>query len=106
MLANPSLIVNGLDKVLLTLEQGVQGQIFDFEIPFVGKALADNPAANFSSELKRLTLDDISPAEKVAIDAIVEAFKGKEGPCLERNQAVIYKGPFKEVLDDDDHPVL
>lgn len=33
----------------------------------------------------------------------VEAFKGKDGPCLERNQAVIYKGPFKEVLDDDDH---
>ncbi len=33
----------------------------------------------------------------------VEAFKGKEGPCWERNQAVIYRGPFKEVLDDDDH---
>ncbi len=33
----------------------------------------------------------------------VEAFKRKKGPCLERNQAVIYKGPFKEVLDDDDH---
>ncbi len=33
----------------------------------------------------------------------VEAFKGKEGPCLERNQAVIYRGPFKEVLDDDGH---
>ena len=33
----------------------------------------------------------------------VEAFKGKEGVCLERNQAVIYKGPFKEVLDDDGH---
>lgn len=33
----------------------------------------------------------------------VEAFKGKEGACWERNQAVIYKGPFKEVLDDDDH---
>ncbi len=27
----------------------------------------------------------------------VEAFKGKEGPCWERNQAVIYRGPFKEV---------
>src|SRR4030095_15617325 len=25
------------------------------------------------------------------------------GLCFERNQAVIYKGPFKEVLDDDDH---
>ena len=33
----------------------------------------------------------------------VEAFKGKEGPCWERGQAVIYRGPFKEVLDDDDH---
>jgi SAM-dependent methyltransferase len=33
----------------------------------------------------------------------VEAFKGKEGPCWERHQAVIYKGPFKEVVDDDDH---
>jgi ubiquinone/menaquinone biosynthesis C-methylase UbiE len=33
----------------------------------------------------------------------VEAFKGKQGECFERNQAVIYRGPFKEVLDDDDH---
>ena len=33
----------------------------------------------------------------------VEAFKGKMGPCWERGQAVIYRGPFKEVLDDDDH---
>ena len=33
----------------------------------------------------------------------VEAFKGKEGPCLERNQAVVYRGPFREVLDDDGH---
>ncbi len=33
----------------------------------------------------------------------VEAFKGKEGPCFERLQSVIYRGPFKEVLDDDDH---
>jgi len=33
----------------------------------------------------------------------IEAFKGKQGPCFERNQAVIYKGPFKEVLDDDGH---
>ncbi|RME28822.1 MAG: methyltransferase domain-containing protein [Deltaproteobacteria bacterium] len=33
----------------------------------------------------------------------VEAFKGKQGPCIERKQAVIYKGPFREVLDDDGH---
>ena len=33
----------------------------------------------------------------------VEAFKGKQGECFECNQAVIYRGPFKEVLDDDNH---
>ena len=33
----------------------------------------------------------------------IEAFKGKQGACFERNQAVIYGGPFKEVLDDDNH---
>ncbi|MBI5771215.1 MAG: methyltransferase domain-containing protein [Verrucomicrobia bacterium] len=33
----------------------------------------------------------------------IQAFKGKQGECRERNQAVIYKGPFKEVLDDDGH---
>ncbi len=37
---------------------------------------------------------------------VVEAFKGKEGICLERNQAVVYKGPFKAVLDDDGHEML
>ena len=35
----------------------------------------------------------------------VEAYKGKQGDCWERNQAVIYKGPFKKVLDDDGHPM-
>lgn len=33
----------------------------------------------------------------------VVAYKGKQGPCLERNQAVIYRGPFKKVEDDDGH---
>src|SRR2546425_1362075 len=33
----------------------------------------------------------------------VAAHKGKQGPCFDRKQAVIYLGPFKEVLDDDGH---
>jgi ubiquinone/menaquinone biosynthesis C-methylase UbiE len=33
----------------------------------------------------------------------IEAFKGKQGECFERSQAVIYRGPFREVLDDDNH---
>jgi len=37
----------------------------------------DNPTANFSLELERLTLDDISPAEQAALDAIIKELKGK-----------------------------
>lgn len=35
--------------------------------------------------------------------ATVMAYKGKQGPCLDRNQAVIYEGPFEQVKDDDGH---
>ena len=33
----------------------------------------------------------------------IRAYKGKEGACWERNQGVIYKGPWKQVQDDDGH---
>ena len=33
----------------------------------------------------------------------VVAHKGKQGPCWERKQAVIYRGPWCKVIDDDGH---
>jgi ubiquinone/menaquinone biosynthesis C-methylase UbiE len=33
----------------------------------------------------------------------VTAWKGKEGPCRDHNQAVIYNGPWSRVTDDDGH---
>jgi arsenite methyltransferase len=33
----------------------------------------------------------------------VAAYKGKQGPCLDQKQAVIYRGPFRMVEDDDGH---
>ncbi|MFP4009107.1 MAG: methyltransferase domain-containing protein [Spirulinaceae cyanobacterium] len=33
----------------------------------------------------------------------VSAYKGKEGDAWERNQAVIYKGPWQQVQDDDNN---
>lgn len=33
----------------------------------------------------------------------VRAFKGKQGPCLEHHQAVVYQGPWKKIVDDDGH---
>ncbi|WP_432797117.1 methyltransferase domain-containing protein [Poriferisphaera sp. WC338] len=36
----------------------------------------------------------------------VRAWKGKDGSCMERNQAVMYKGPWKKVVDDDGHTLV
>ncbi len=33
----------------------------------------------------------------------VVAHKGKQGPCWERKQAIIYRGPWRKVIDDDGH---
>ncbi len=33
----------------------------------------------------------------------VVAYKGKQGFCWDHNQSVVYKGPYKAVLDDDGH---
>ena len=33
----------------------------------------------------------------------VVAYKGKEGECWDHNEALIYKGPFGRVTDDDGH---
>ena len=35
--------------------------------------------------------------------ATVIAYKGKEGPCFEHNEAVIYRGPFTSVTDELGH---
>jgi ubiquinone/menaquinone biosynthesis C-methylase UbiE len=31
------------------------------------------------------------------------AYKGKEGPCIDQKHAVVYRGPFREAVDDDGH---
>jgi len=36
----------------------------------------------------------------------VRAFKGKQGACWDHNQAVIYRGPWSEVKDDDGHTLV
>jgi len=48
------------------------------DTPNVFVVRKDNLAANFHTELKQLTLNDVSPAERAALDAIVKQFKGKK----------------------------
>lgn len=33
----------------------------------------------------------------------VQAYKGKDGPCMDHHQAVVYRGPWRSVTDDDGH---
>lgn len=56
-----------------------------------------------------ITLDKRDSTPWQVVDGIeyrsvtVLAWKGKEGPCWDKNEAVIYKGPFSSVADDDGH---
>jgi arsenite methyltransferase len=61
--------------------------------------------ANFHGiQIEELRSEPYQTVEGIEFRAItVTAYKGKEGPCIERNQAVIYRGPFKQVVDDDGH---
>ena len=61
------------------------------------------------SEFYGVTIEDFQSEPYQTVEGIefravtVTAYKGKEGPCVERNQSVIYRGPWKQVVDDDGH---
>jgi arsenite methyltransferase len=61
--------------------------------------------ANFHGvQIEEFSSEPYQTVEGIEFRAItVTAYKGKEGPCIERNQAVIYRGPWKQVVDDDGH---
>ena len=55
-------------------------------------------------QIKELRSEAYQTVEGIEFRAItVTAYKGKEGPCMERNHAAIYRGPWKQVVDDDGH---
>jgi ubiquinone/menaquinone biosynthesis C-methylase UbiE len=67
--------------------------------------LAQLEAAGFHG----IALDQWSDVPFAVVEGIefrsvtISAHKGKQGPCFEANQAVIYRGPWKRVEDDDGH---
>ena len=62
-------------------------------------------AAKFHGiQIEELRTEAYQTVEGIEFRAVtVTAYKGKEGPCIERNHAVIYRGPWKQVVDDDGH---
>ncbi len=66
------------------------------------KAFED--AGFYGIELVKFETEPWQTVEGIEFRSVtVQAFKGKQGACYERNQAVVYKGPFKSVEDDDGH---
>ena len=62
-------------------------------------------AAKFHGiQIEELRTEPYQTVEGIEFRAVtVTAYKGKEGPCMECNHAVIYRGPWKQVVDDDGH---
>jgi len=55
-------------------------------------------------QIEELRTEAYQTVEGIEFRAVtVTAYKGKEGPCIERNHAVIYRGPWQQVVDDDGH---
>jgi octopine/nopaline transport system substrate-binding protein len=70
----------------------------------------DNPLANFKSEIEYLTLDALSPAEQAALDALVNALKGKvigvQVATIFQKFADQYLGEYSEIrIYDFQHTV-
>ncbi len=61
-------------------------------------------AGYYGVEILRRSAEPWRVVEGIEFRSVtVRAFKGKQGPCLDRNQAVVYRGPWKKVTDDDGH---
>jgi hypothetical protein len=61
-------------------------------------------AGFYGIHLEELNAEPYRTLEGIEFRAVtVTGYKGKEGPCIERNQAVIYRGPWRQVVDDDGH---
>jgi ubiquinone/menaquinone biosynthesis C-methylase UbiE len=58
----------------------------------------------YGIQIEELRSEPYQTVEGIEFRAVtVTAYKGKVGPCIERNHAVIYRGPWKQVVDDDGH---
>jgi SAM-dependent methyltransferase len=61
-------------------------------------------AGFYGIEIDVWTEEPFSVVEGIEFRSLtVTARKGKEGPCYEANHAVVYRGPWSEVQDDDGH---
>ena len=60
LLADPSVIVDGLDSVLGEVQNLLQGQIFGVKLPLLGDLLNDNPVSNLVGQIRSQLLQPLA----------------------------------------------
>ncbi len=61
-------------------------------------------AGFYGIEIDKWESDPFAVVEGIEFRSVtILAKKGKEGPCMEAGHAIVYKGPWKQVVDDDGH---
>ena len=60
LLADPSVIVDGLDSVLGEVQNLLQGQIFGVKLPLLGDLLNDNPVSNLVGQIRSKLLQPLA----------------------------------------------
>ncbi len=85
LLSDPAVIVDGLDRLLSTLQDTLNGQIFGIELPLVGDALADNPASNFIEDFRLDLLQPMADTIRTSnldLDGLVDLITDEIGDVL------------------------
>ena len=60
LLADPSVVVDGLDQVFSAIENLIQGQIFGFKVPLLGDLLANNPLSEAIDQFRTQLLQPLA----------------------------------------------
>lgn len=96
MLSDPAMVIGGLDRLLGSLQDALNGDIFGIELPLVGNLLANNPAANIIEDFREDFLQPLAQTlrqNNVGLDALVDLIQqtilNVFGPT----------GPFSGIVD-------
>ena len=80
LLADPSVIVDGLDSILQTFQNVLQGQIFGVKLPLLGDLLADNPVSDAIQSIRTNLLQPLANLlreNNVGLDGLVGLIQSK-----------------------------
>ncbi|MEX2149864.1 MAG: LEPR-XLL domain-containing protein [Steroidobacteraceae bacterium] len=96
MLSDPAMVIGGLDRLLLSLQNALSGDIFGVELPLIGDLLADNPAANIIEDFRDDFLQPLAQTlreNNVNLDSLIDLIQqtivNVFGPA----------GPFSAIID-------